>query len=274
MAFCTSCGATVNGTFCSNCGTPAAGSAAAAPTGAATAPAAAPIAAMPPAAPRKTSPIVWVLVALGAVFVLFIVGAIGVSALLVHKARQAGFSTELMRKNPAAAVARMAAMGNKDVEIVGEDDSAGTISLRDRKTGKVVTMSFDQVKSGFTIRADGDDGKTAVVQFGGGSVKLPGWIPNYPGSNVQTTFAAKGVDDNSAGQGGNFSFTTSDSPSKVLSFYQDKVNGLGMKVKMNATTTEGGSLIAADEPERRSLTVIIGSSSGQTTVNVTYGEKQ
>ena len=31
--------------------------------------------------------------------------------------------------------------------------------------------------------------------------------------------------------------------------------------------------MAGEEPERRSLTVIVGSSGGQTSVSVTYGEK-
>ena len=229
---------------------------------------------MPAPAARKTSPIVWVLVALGGLFVLFIAGVIGVSALVVHKARQAGVDTDLLRRNPAAAMARMAAMANKDVEIVSENDGAGTITLRERHSGKVVTMSFDQVKSGFTFRADGDDGNTATMQFGGGPVRLPGWVPSYPGSDIHTTFAARGSGARNAGEGGNYTFTTPNSPGEVISFYQDKVRDLGMKVKINAASGNGATLIAADEPERRSLTVIVGSSNGQTTVNVTYGEKQ
>lgn len=280
MAFCTSCGATVNGAFCSQCGTsvraasaaPSANPAAAAP---ALANAGVPPGSMPPPVAKSgTSPIVWILVAVGGLFVLFLIGIFGIGALFVHKAHQAGLSTELMRRNPAAAIARMAAVANKDVEIVGEDDNAGTITLRDRNTGKTVTMAFDQVKKGFRISADGDDGKRAEVQFGGGPIKLPGWVPEYPGSDIQGTFSARGTDGNGEGAGGNYTFTTSDSSSHVMSFYEGKAKDLGMKVNFTASGAGGGTMIAADDNDRRSLTVIVGSDSRQTTVNVTYGEKR
>ena len=279
MAFCTSCGANVTGAFCNQCGTPASPAAAAAPPvapgmSAAPVPPGSRPGAMPPPAARKIHPIVWVLIALGSLFILFIVGVIGVGALVVHKAHQAGFDGDLMRRNPAAAVARMAAMANKDVEIVGEDDRAGTITMRDRRSGKTVTMSFDQVKHGIRFTADDENGKTAVMEFGGGAAKLPSWVPNYPGSNGQATFSVKGSDDNGSGEGGNYTFTTSDSPSKVMTFYQDKAKDLGLKVNVTASTNEGGMIVATEEPSGRSLTVIVGSDASNTTVNVTYGEKK
>lgn len=285
MAFCTNCGANVVGAFCSQCGAPAnaAGQPApAAPAAAqftpmaqAAAPAAAPVAMpMPSPGPRRTSPLVWVLVALAGVFLLFVVGAIGVSALLFHKAHQAGLDTDLIRRNPAAAVARMAAMANRNVEIVGEDDRNGTITLRDRNTGKVVTMSFDQAKNGIRFTADDDNGKTAELQIGGGAAKLPLWVPKYPGADEQATFAVKGSDENGAGQGGNYTFTTQDSPSQVMSFYQQKVKDLQMETKVTASTDDGGTIVATEEPGPRTLTVVVGRDAAKTTVNVTYADKR
>lgn len=278
MPFCTNCGANVTGAFCNQCGTPASGPGQAAPA----APAASPI---PPAAPvampmpspgaRKVHPIVWVLVALAGVFVLFVIGAIGISALVFHKAREAGLDADLIRRNPAAAVARMAAMANRDVEIVHVDDRNGTVTLRDRGTGKTVTMSFDQMKNGIHFTADDDNGKTAELQIGGGAAKLPGWVPKYPGSDEQATFAVKGSDDNGTGQGGNYTFTTQDSPSQVMSFYQQKVKDLHMETKVTATTDEGGTIVATEEPGTRTLTVVVGRDAAHTTtVNVTYAEKR
>ena len=284
MAFCTVCGASVNGAFCSQCGTPsAAGQASAAPPPNAAPPvsaappagfAAAPATAMPPAGPRKTSPIVWVLVALGGLFLLGIIGVIGVGALVVHKAHQSGFSADLLRRNPAAAVARMALIGNKDVEIVSEDDKAGNITVRDRHTGKTVTMAFDQVKNGIRFSGEDENGKTAVVEFGAGTGKLPSWIPSYPGSDPKASFSASGTSNDGSGAGGNYTFTTNDDPTKVLSFYQDKVKDLHMIVKLTTLGTEGGTIIATEDPDRRMLTVVVGRGTGETTVNVTYGEKR
>ena len=222
---------------------------------------------------RKTSPLVWILVALGGLILLCVLGAFAIGAFFVHKAHQAGLDTDLIRRNPAAAVARMAAMANRDVEIVGEDDRGGTITLRDRHTGKTVTMSFDQVKSGFRISADGDDGKTAVMEFGGGPGKLPRWIPSYPGSDAKGTLSVRGSGNDGDGQGGNYTFTTPDDPSKVIAFYEEKVKDLHMTVKLNANGSDGGTMIATEDPERRMLTVLVGRNGGETTVNVTYAEK-
>lgn len=278
MAFCTSCGAQVNGAFCNQCGTPVGQQAAAAPPPPPPLPAAAtpmpgayaqpaygqPVP-MPPVQARKTSPIVWILVGIFAFIV--ICGIIAVSAL--------GMFVHHVARNPAAAIARMAALANKDVEVVNENEGNGTITLRDKHTGKIVTMSFDDAKNGkFSFSAQDDNGKTATMEFGGGPAKFPSWVPKYPGSEAMGTFSVKGTDNNGSGQGGNFTYSTSDSPSKVLQFYQDKAKDLGLKVNLTTTTGEGGMIVATEEPENRSLTVIVGEDSGKTTVNVTYGEKR
>ena len=59
----------------------------------------------------------------------------------------------------------------------------------------------------------------------------------------------------------------------MLSFYQDRIKDLEMKVQMNTTTPEGGVITAADEDGRRSLNIVVGHASGQTSVSVTYGSK-
>src|SRR5206468_2299103 len=110
MAFCTSCGAQVKGAFCEQCGTPASASASAPAASAPPPPAppamtppamtpppayqapayqapayqAAPVAA---AASKGTSPIVWILVAVGGIFVLGIIGLVGTGMYVAHLAR-------------------------------------------------------------------------------------------------------------------------------------------------------------------------------------------
>jgi hypothetical protein len=265
MAFCTSCGATVTGAFCNQCGTPA--SAASGPA------AAPPVAAVP--VKRKTSPLVWVLIIILGLFVLGGIGMVGVGYFVVHKARQAGIDPDLMRRNPGLAVSKMIAAMNPDVEVVSTDDGAGTITIRDKKTGKTVTMNFDQAQKGkFTFSAQGDDGKTASVEIGEGAGKLPSWVPTYPGAKVEGTFAVKGDTGDSTGEGGTVSFTTTDAGSKVMAFYQDKCKELGLKIALTTATNEGGMIIATDEGEKRSLQIVVGGGSGKTTVGVTYGLKK
>ena len=275
MAFCTNCGATVNGAFCVQCGTPAS---------AAGQPGAAPASAPPPAmqaapqpvpgavVPRKTSPIVWVLVGVLGLFVLLGVAAVGTLRYFVHKA---GIDPELMQRNPGLAVSKMIAAANPDVEVLSTDDSAGKITVRDRKTGKVVSMTFDDAKNGkFSFQATGDDGKTARVEIGANSGKLPSWVPAYPGAEAKGTFSIKGDDGNGQGEGGSFSFTTPDSPAKVKAFYEDKCKQAGMKVNLTLNSDQGGMMVATDEDERHTLTVNVAGGSNETTVSVIYGAKR
>jgi hypothetical protein len=281
MAFCTVCGASVNGAFCNQCGTPASAAAGQAPAppqparpGQPAQAMSAPVG-MPPAAPRKTSPIVWVLVIVLGLFVIGGLAVAGFTYFVFHKVKQAGIDPELIRRNPGMAVGKMIAAANPDVEVVSTDDNAGTITIRDRKTGKVVTMTFDQAKNGrFKMSAQGDDGNTATMEIGGGAGKLPSWVPNYPGSTAQGTFSVRGDDKDGAGEGGNVTFTTKDPAAKALAFYQDKAKEMGMKINLTSTTEQGGMIIASDDDSKRSLTVVVGGDSGETTVNVTYAQKK
>ena len=273
MAFCATCGASVTGAFCGNCGAPvsnASGQAAGAPP--AQVPQAQPVGGAVPVM-RKTSPLVWVLVIVLGLFVLGGIATVGAGLFFVHRARQAGFDAGLIGRNPGLAISRMIAAANPDVEVLSTDEGSGKITMRDKKTGKVVTMSFDDARKGkFSFTAQGDDGKTASLEIGAGADKLPSWVPAYPGANVAGSFAIKG--DSSEGNGGNFSFNTPDAPSKVMSFYQDKCKELGIKVKMTTTTNQGGVISAADDDNSRTLLVAVGSGSSGTTVNVTYGLKK
>jgi hypothetical protein len=133
-------------------------------------------------------------------------------------------------------------------------------------------VSFDRGRDGgVTFQTHDRDGKNAVVQFGGKG-KLPSWVPVYPGSDAHATFSVTGTADNS--EGGNFTFTTSDDPGRVKSFYSDKAKLMGMTISVDTTTPEGGMLVAADDgADQRSLTVVIGGHLSQTTVNVSYGRK-
>ncbi len=303
MAFCTNCGANVTGAFCNQCGTrmnsgaaassgadPAAAaappSAAPAPTGFTPGQPAAPTYAAQPGftpvqpsaatytpqpAPRRTSPLVWVLVILLGLFMLFGIGIFGAGWFVVHKLHQAGVDPELLRRNPGMAVGKMLAASNPNLDVVRTDDNAGTITLRDRRTGKETTITFDQARQGkITFSAEDENGKRATVEFGA-TGKPPGWVPEYPGSHP--TYSIKGSADGGE-EGGNFTYTTDDPAAKVMSFYQDKAKDLGMEAKVTTTTPDGGMLVASREGDERSLTVVVGSSSEHTTVNVTYARKR
>jgi hypothetical protein len=249
MAFCTRCGANLTGSFCSLCGNPAqgvTGQPQSAPPGApaqsampttqqpvtGAPPQGGPIPAqqappMLPAGPipRKTSPIVWVLVGVLGVILLGWMATAAVVGIVAHRLHQAG------------------------------------VAVNNGRDG------------GVKLQTRGADGKQVEVEFGGSGGKLPSWVPEYPGSKESGHFAARGSSETGE-EGGAFIFTTSDPPDRVKSFYMDKAKELGMKSTVDTTTSQGGIFVAAEEGDHpRSLTVMMGSSGNQTTVNLMYGKK-
>ncbi|HEY2018267.1 MAG TPA: hypothetical protein VGH38_32400 [Bryobacteraceae bacterium] len=223
---------------------------------------------------RGTSPLVWILVIVLGLFILGAIGVVGAGYFVVHKARQAGLDTDLMKRNPGLAAAKLITAMNPDAEVVRTDEGAGTITVRDRKSGKETTLSFDDARNGkFNMKIHGDDGN-ATVEIGGAGSKLPSWVPAYPGSTAQGTFSMKGSSNDGAGEGGNFTFTTPDPADKVMSFYQDKAKEMGMKANLTTNSQDGGMLIVADEERQRTLTIVVAKGSPDTTVNLTYAVKR
>ena len=246
-----------------------------------------------PPAPQKSS---------GAKLLLWIVGIIvglilisfGSCAVLgfyaMHKMKQAGFNSDLMKKNPALASAKMAVTLNPDTEIVSSDDNAGTIVVRDKKTGKVVTMKFDPQKKAMVITdengkttsltttgegpAAGMEMKSAegTVKIGTNADKAPEWVPVYPGSSPQSTFSSS----NGGEQTGSYTFTTADAADKVISFYGDFLKSGGFAVSNMTSSSEGkvgGMVSGEDKASKRTVVVSIGSETDGTHVNVTFAVK-
>jgi hypothetical protein len=254
MAFCTSCGATVQGAFCQQCGTPVSAAAAQAALSQMVPPLSAPV-------KRKTSPIVWILLAVAGVFVLCIVGLIA-----------AGW---YVARNPGAVMAKLITAANPDAEVLSTDLGSQTVRIRDRRTGKEVTLSFDDVKKGrLKFSATGDNGEVANLEIGGGEGKMPAWVPAYPGARAQGNMTASGADAGGVGEGGVVTFTTPDPPSKVTDFYDAKCKEMGMSVNLSQISDTGGMIIGADEGKQRTLHVLVAGGSGDTTITVTYGRKR
>lgn len=258
MAFCTSCGATVQGAFCQQCGTP---------LSAAVSPAAAPQAAPTAAAPvkGKISPIVWILLAVAGIIVLGIVGLVGAGLYVAHT----------VAKNPGLVMAKIITAANPDAEVLGTDLGSQTVRIRDRKTGEEVTLSFDDIKKGrLKFSATGKNGEVANMEIGGGEGKLPSWVPTYPGAKAQGNMTANGEGADGMGEGGMVTFTTPDPPSKVTAFYEAKCKEMGMTVQMAQVTGTGGMVTGEDQGGKRTLSVMVGGGSGDTTITVTYGRKR
>jgi hypothetical protein len=239
---------------------------------------------------KKPNILIWIL---GGIVVLML----GVTMMcgiggyfLMRKAKQAGFDTDLLKSNPAYAAAKMAVTLNPDVETVSSDDSRGAITVRDKKTGKLMKFKFDPDKKTMVITdengkeatvkvtGDGDKGSLEVQGPDGGTVKfgatagnqMPGWVPVYPGSTPKGTFSAQTKDGNQS----TFTFNTGDAPAKVMTYYQDQLKASGFAINMATTTPQGGMVMAEDSGKAHSVMLTVGASNDGTSVSVTSIEKK
>jgi hypothetical protein len=210
---------------------------------------------------RKTSVVVWILLAVAGVFVLCIAGLIAAGLYVA--------------RNPGVAMAKLITAANPDAEVLSTDLGSQTMRIRDRRTGKEVTLSFDDVKKGrLKFSATGDNGEVANLEIGGGEGKLPSWVPAYPGARAQGNLTASGSDGGGVGEGGIVTFTTPDPPSKVTEFYDAKCKEMGMSVNLSQLSDSGGLIVGADEGKQRTLHVMVAGGTGDTTITVTYGRKR
>jgi hypothetical protein len=238
---------------------------------------------------KKPNILIWILGG----FVVLMIGVTAMCGLggyfLMRKAKQAGFDSALLTKNPGYATAKMMVTMNPELDTVSSDDSNGTITVREKKTGKTMTLKFDPDKKTMVVadengkeatvklNTDGDKGSIEVqssdgtVKFGAsGSNQMPAWMPVYPGSSPQGTFSAQTKDGNQS----TFTFKTKDAPAKVMSYYQDQLKAGGFTINMTTNTPQGGMVMAEDGGKTRSVMLTVGGSGDGTDVSVTSIEKK
>ncbi len=292
MLYCTKCGAVVEGHFCRQCGT-ALNPAPEAPQAQPTPPPAAgaiPTAQQPPVM-RKTSPLKWVLVGCAGIIAIGAIVAISLGFFVVHKVRQAGLDPELMKRNPALAVTKMITAFNPGLDIVSVEEDSGRITVREKSTGKLLTMNFEDVRKGKLVFTDekgeevsvethpGGDHGSVTVKTKEGVVKVgaqwspPAWLPAYSGARIETGTSSESPSE----KAGTASFLTNDSGPTVLNFYEQALRKDGFEVQRNTTGTGGtitvATLSAQSEDHQRSAGVTAISGEGETRITLTYSIK-
>ncbi len=214
MAFCTKCGAAISGDFCTSCGarvgTPPQPDRPIPPP--VYQPPARPVqsAGQPVPAKKKISPVLWIVGGCFGLLVIAAVIAVFTGFFVANKVRQAGLDPALIEKNPGLAVAKMMVSANPDLEMVSVDENRGIIRVREKKTGKTMTVNLEAAKEGkiefqdengekieLQATGGGDSGSLTVktqkgtMQLGTG-LKLPDWLPSYAGAQQ---IASMGITD-------------------------------------------------------------------------------
>jgi hypothetical protein len=298
MAYCTNCGAPVSSQFCIKCGAQvgSADASAASPPPTSTSgpviiPASTPPAAAP--APRKRGPLFWVLIAVLGIVVMGGILVVSGGLWFMNRVRQAGFDPQLMQKHPGLAVAKVLLGSNPDIEILDVDDNLGILRVREKKTGKTLTMNLKDAEKGkFSFRDENNqlveiqaqgEGENASVEIkgpegsmrmGAGTGQLPDWIPPYPGSEGTGTFSITSKE----GKGGSYGFKTKDTIGNVVSFYENGLTSAGFEVEKNELpASDRGSaviLMAKDAGAQRNVTITMSSQEGTTHVSMLFEVKK
>jgi hypothetical protein len=146
---------------------------------------------------------------------------------------------------------RFAEARNTGVDILSTDEKTGVVTARDRKTGKIIKMDFNDIEPD---------------QVRVGAIGMPSWIPSYPNSSASTP----------PGNGA-FSLSTSDTVSDVAGFYQQELQKSGMSVARRNSVTgnllAGVTLTAKDTAKNRSVKVVIKRQESDTNITITPGTK-
>ncbi len=227
---------------------------------------------------KKTAWWVWGLLGCGGLIVVVLVVLVAGGAYLWQK----------VPKTELGMVAKAIELSNPDVEVVKLDEDRQVVTLKDKKTGKELTVNLEDAKKG-KFSFSSDDGKESV-EIGGedGVIKvqgekgttilgqapknLPSWLPAYPGAATQGGMST----DQQGQRGGAINFTTSDPVSKVIAFYKEKLAEQGLHPPESgdsSATEELGIFTARSEDEKKSVTVTASRSNDQTSVGVSFEEK-
>jgi hypothetical protein len=166
-------------------------------------------------APKKSNKVLyWVLGVMGALFLLAIMAVVGVAWYGMNRAKQAGVTRELMEKNPELAAAKMGVAANPDIEVISSDDIAGTMVIRNTKTGQAVTLRFDPARKAMVVVGNQDAENASAPPA---VLEDQPWLPTYPGVTVQMLPTTS---INGATKGG-YVFVTADPPGTARAYLRD-----------------------------------------------------
>jgi hypothetical protein len=232
---------------------------------------------------KGTSALVWILAGCGGLIIIIGLIFAGVTYWGYHKVKN---YAEIAKKNPALAAAKLMVAANPDVEIVSEDDNAGTITVRDKKTGEEITMNAQDIKNGrlkftnkkgeeVTFQGSGKPGQEGFkiesnkgsMTFGGGEAEpAPAWVPAYPGGKTMATSREKTAE----GFTGTLSFQTADAVDVVTAQYEKELKAKGFEVNRMAMGAMS-SLNAKGDGGRHTVNVTVIRVGDATQVTVEYG---
>jgi len=218
---------------------------------------------MPTPIPTKSGVPVWVWIIVG-LLGLFMLAGVALVATGLFVAKQAA-------SNPVAMMAKIAAMANPNIEVLSVDEASGKVTIKDKESGKTVTVSLDDLKQG-KLEISGEDGK---IQVGANvDAKIPQWVPIYPGAKQQNVMSTQTAE----ADGGTIMLEVKEEFGKVKAWYEERINAGGFESKM-VTSTEGSEgpgamMVASKNDEKQSLHIMLNTEPEFTRATITFGSKK
>ena len=219
---------------------------------------------------------------------MLIVAGLGVATVGgLFVAKKAKDFVEEVADDPAAAAA-MAAEAivriNPELEMVESDRDSGTMTIREKATGKVVTVSYEDIEQG-RLTIDSEDGTYEIdaeaatrgepvarfsntdgsetMTVGGAGSEPPEWLL-YP--DTAEVFGGS-VNLQAGVASGMHSFRTGDSVDDVIAHYRELVEQRGLEPRV--TQSADGGLISASG-DGTVLQITIGAEEEGSEVTIVY----
>ena len=205
--------------------------------------------------PKKgLSPLAWIGIGCGG---LLLIGILVVSVGGYFAAKTV---SDFVGDNPAAAAAEAIVRINPELELVESDREAGTITIREKSTGKEVTVNYSQLERGELVFGDaegeevriqsgtsgdggpisitGSDGSSVSMGAAGAAVEAPSWLGEYPGTKTEVGgYAAT----SNGKRSGIYSFATDDAAA-ALSYYEGRLQALGLEADRSSFSGGGNTV--------------------------------
>jgi len=181
------------------------------------------------------------------------------------------FVAKQAASNPVAMMAKIAAMANPNIEVLSVGEASGKVTIKDKESGKTVTVSLDDLKQG-KLEISGEDGK---IQVGANvDAKIPQWVPIYPGAKQQNVMSTQTAE----ADGGTIMLEVKEEFGKVKAWYEERIDAGGFESKM-VTSTEGSEgpgamMVASKNDEKQSLHIMLNTEPEFTRATITFGSKK
>jgi len=223
---------------------------------------------------KKGLPIwAWVGIGCAGLAALVLVVVIALSIFAVKKAKDV--VGDLQGSSPQMTAAKMIVRLHPDIEQVSEDEEAGTITIREKKSGREITVNLKEIEEGkfsfdtdeghveISADEDGADGQLKIssekgtMVFGRGAEGgYPEWLPIPEGMQGNGQYM---MDDDGAKKGA-VTLSGDLSIEKIKAYYEKALKDEGFEVQKNSFSHEKQSMTVLQgnhADKGRSLTVTI-----------------